>query len=86
MSADVEEICNADAIPPHGDYYVTVRDGGRTGFLLGPYDDIRDATTNVTRAQALAVETDPFAYFYAFGVARLPIGTPCKPVFSLETT
>jgi hypothetical protein len=77
-----DEICNTDAIPPHGDYYVTVRDGARTGFLLGPYSDARDANKSVSLARSLAIKADPFAHFYAFGVSRLPIGTPCKTVFA----
>lgn len=75
-------IVNADATPPHGDFYVTVRDGARTGYLLGPYDDMRDALADVPRAQALAGKADRWSHFYTFGVSRLAIGTPCKPVFS----
>jgi hypothetical protein len=72
---------NRDAEPPAGDFYVTVRDAGRTGFLLGPYDDIRTALANVKRGSALAEKATPRAVFYAYGVSRLPMGTAVKAVF-----
>lgn len=72
---------NMDAIPPHGDFYVTVKDAGRTGFLLGPYDDIRDALANVRHGSQLAESVNWRAAFYAYGVARAPIGTEIRPVF-----
>lgn len=72
---------NRDAEPPHGDYYVTVRDTGRTGFLLGPYDDVRDALANVGRGRDLACASNSRAWFYTYGTARLPLGTECRPVF-----
>lgn len=73
---------NADAEPPSGDFYVTVRDAGRTGFLLGPYADIRDALAEVPRGRELAIENaDCRAVFYAYGTSRLPIGTAIKTVF-----
>lgn len=75
-------IVNRDAEPPAGDFYVTVRDAGRTGFLLGPYDDIRDALADVKRGRDLACEHDKWAWFYAYGVSRLPIGTEVAPVFA----
>lgn len=64
-----------------GDFYVTVRDAGRTGFLLGPYDDYRDALANVKRGSKLAEDADCRAVFYAYGTSRLPAGTKCKTVF-----
>jgi hypothetical protein len=80
-------LANQDAEPPHGDFYVTVRDaGGRTGFLLGPYDDARNALANVERGKHLACTSsregrEGRAWFYAYGVARAPIGTSIRPLF-----
>lgn len=81
-----DALVNADAIPPHGDYYVTVQDAGRTGFLLGPYADVRDALANVTRGRDLACARNKWAWFYAYGTARVPIGTPVRTVFPLAQT
>lgn len=71
---------NQDATPPEGDFYVTVQDAGRTGFLLGPYSDVREALANVQRGRSLACEANSRAVFYAYGTSRLPIGTPNVPV------
>lgn len=51
-------------------YYVTVRDAGKTGFLLGPYPTHDEALGNVEHGRELALKRDPFAHFYAFGTAR----------------
>ena len=57
----------------HSDYYVTVRDAGRSGFLLGPFP---------TRALAMDhVERDGMAWFYSYGTARVPHGSPVRAVF-----
>lgn len=77
----LEQPVNQDAEPPHGDFYVTVRDAGRTGFLLGPYGDIRTALENVERGNKLAQAANSRAYFYAYGVSRLPIGSVVQTVF-----
>src|SRR5436305_14155355 len=53
-------------------YYVTVRDAGRAGFLLGPYRRHREALADVDRGAELARAADPRAAFYAFGTARAP--------------
>ena len=53
-------------------YYVTVRDAGRTGFLLGPYSTHDEARMNVGRARDLARKHDDRAAFYAFGTASTP--------------
>lgn len=73
--------CNADAQPPAGDFYVTVKDAGRTGFLLGPFEDVRDALVNVKRGRDLACEHNVRAVFYTFGTSRLPVGTHVQTVF-----
>lgn len=53
-------------------YYVTVRDAGKTGFLLGPYRTHGESLEQVDRGRELALAADPFACFYAFGTARAP--------------
>jgi hypothetical protein len=53
-------------------YYVTVRNGDRTGWLLGPYRTHREALANVERGDELACEADRWAWFYAYGTASLP--------------
>ena len=77
----IAEIVNIDAEPPPGDFYVAVRDAGRTGLLLGPFDDLRVALVNVERGRDLACDRDSRAWFYSYGTARLPIGTAVKTVF-----
>ena len=54
-------------------YYVTVKDGPRTGFLLGPYDTHAEALANVERGEVLAMETDNATrtWFYAYGTSKL---------------
>lgn len=53
-------------------YYVTVVNGQRVGWLLGPYRTHGEAEGEVDRGRELAMEADPFAHFYAFGTARAP--------------
>ena len=50
-------------------FYVTVRDGPRTGYLLGPYRTHREALAQVDRGRSLAYDADPRAPFYAYGTA-----------------
>ena len=64
------------------DFYVTVLDSGRTGFLLGPYPTHEEAKAQVERGRELANKADPWAGFYSFGTASLPKGTPRKVVFA----
>lgn len=52
-------------------FYASVRDGVRTGFLLGPYDDHEEALGAVDKARTLAARVDDRAHFYAFGTARV---------------
>jgi hypothetical protein len=59
-----------------GRYYVTVRDGDRHGYLLGPYDSHLEALENVDRGNRLAGEADGRAHWYAFGTGRLADDTP----------
>lgn len=60
-------------------YYVTVKDGKRSGFLLGPFDDHAAALARVDQARKLAEAADCRAAFYSFGTGRvereiLPLG------------
>ena len=52
-------------------FYVTVVDGPRVGFLLGPYASHQDAINNVDRGRELANGADAFAHFYSFGTASI---------------
>lgn len=55
-----------------GDYYVTLRDDGRTAFLLGPYrDDHEAALANVGRARAYVQAHYPRAVWWSFGTCRI---------------
>jgi hypothetical protein len=55
-----------------GNYYVTIHDGARFGFLAGPFkDDHQAAIVLVARCQELAIQLDPWAHFSAFGTARI---------------
>lgn len=83
-----QPICDCEDALCQGDdptyaYYVTVRDGGRTGFLLGPYATHQDARANVDRGRAYAlgdcdgpdgrrIAYNGRAHFYAYGTSRLP--------------
>lgn len=62
-------------------FYVTVKDGSRTGFLLGPYDTHDEALANVERGKTLAMNTDNAArtWFYAYGTSKLTTGKPVLP-------
>lgn len=63
-----------------GNYYVSVRDGKRSAFLLGPYEnDHATALTMVNAAAQLAYELDPKAAFYAFGTARVDLDEEASP-------
>lgn len=64
------------------DFYVSVRDAGRTGLLLGPYATHMEALDNVTRGKALAQEANWKAAFYAFGTCSLPKGMAARVVFA----
>lgn len=58
------------AAGPEG-FYVTVKDGGRTGYLLGPYEAKGEAEAEVPLGRRLAEQADSRAAFYAFGVTRV---------------
>jgi len=71
---------------PGADFYVTVRDAGRTGWLLGPYATHQVALDNVQRGRDLANEWNAKAWFMAFGTASVPTGTPIQTVFQQDGT
>lgn len=64
-------------------YYVTVKDGPRTGFLLGPYDTHAEALAQVERGEKLAMQTDNATrtWFYAYGTTRVTAEKLPKSVF-----
>ena len=63
------------------DFYVTVLDSGRMGFLAGPYATKAEAEESLPDMKAQAQAADAWACFYSFGTASLPKGTPRKVVF-----
>lgn len=75
--SDNDQLVLPDARP--GNYYVVVRDGKRTGWLLGPYDEHADAIENVSRGRKLAEGANHRAWSYAFGTARVQPGLDINP-------
>lgn len=67
------------------EFYVTVQDAGRTGFLLGPYDTHTEALGKVERGRGLAEAANSRAVFYAFGTSSVPAGVAVPVVFKGET-
>jgi hypothetical protein len=65
--------CDPDEAPDTrpGRYYVTVREGNRHGYLLGPYDTHAEALSHVQRGSEYAAGVDVKAHWYAFGTGRL---------------
>ncbi len=55
-------------------YYVTVQDGGRTGFLAGPFRRHGDALRTRHLASCEASRVDGRAAWYAFGTSRVKAG------------
>jgi hypothetical protein len=66
-------------------WFVYCKDGGRTGWLAGPYDSKETADVAVKPAMRLATDVDPMATFYERGVARLTVEDARKvaPVFGV---
>jgi len=64
------QLAALDGAGPTG-FYVTVRDGNRTGALLGPVATREDAEALVPLARKLADEADDRACWYAYGVTRV---------------
>jgi len=52
-------------------YYVTLKDGERTAWLLGPFSDHERAKAAVKEAADKAEDIDPRAYWYAHGTSSI---------------
>jgi len=65
----------------HWAFYVTVKDGPRTGWLLGPYGTHDEALANVERGKELAEEHDRWAHFYFYGTTLVRGSVTAKTVF-----
>lgn len=52
-------------------YYVTVRDAGRLGTLVGPFITKGAADAHVDPARKASYDVDPRSHFYAFGTSRI---------------
>ncbi len=50
-------------------HYVTVVDGKRKGFLLGPYENEGEAIANIKRGKDLALAANHDAVWFTFGHA-----------------
>jgi hypothetical protein len=57
-----------------GGFYVTVKDHGKTGWLLGPYATHGEALALVGEGRALAEAVNSRAFWYAYGTARVATG------------
>jgi hypothetical protein len=57
--------------PQEFGFYVTVRDAGRTGFLVGPYDTHEEALERVDEAKRLACEANSRGVWYAYGTSKV---------------
>jgi len=86
--AYAQHVANRDAIRGAiarrrgASFYVTVRDAGRTGFLLGPYASRLDACARVDYGRELAVRATPDAHFYSYGVSSVQAGAEQpRPIF-----
>ena len=63
------------------EFFVSVLDAARTGYLLGPYATHAEALANVDRGRKLADAADPRSPWYRFGTCGAPVGTIKKTVF-----
>lgn len=54
-------------------YYASVKDGPRTGFLLGPFDTHTQALDCVPIAKATAEANNSRAVFYAYGTCKIDL-------------
>ena len=65
--------------PDHrpGDFYVTVVNDKKVGYLSGPYPGHARALSDVTRVTKIArhLDNSPDSHFYSFGTARIDGGT-----------
>jgi hypothetical protein len=56
-------------------FYVTMRNGSRTAWLLGPFNSEQEAREMLPAARTKAIEIDPYNHFHAFGTASIEIDT-----------
>lgn len=63
------------------EFFVTVIDGPRYGFLLGPYATHEEALDQVDRGRKLANDSNDRAWFYGYGTASAVAGTVKQTVF-----
>lgn len=64
-------------------YYVTVKDGPRTGFLLGPYDTHAEALAQLNRGTAdMIMKTREEVV--AVMAAKMTLETSANPRYALE--
>lgn len=61
-------------------YYVTVIDGPRVGYLVGPFNRHGDALKHVKAAIKKAQDVDPKAWWYAYGTAHVKTSTATKKI------
>jgi hypothetical protein len=53
-------------------YFVSMINGTRNGYLLGPYNTYQEASANVDRGRGMAIANDSFAHFYSYGTCSIP--------------
>lgn len=59
-------------------FYVTVKDGSRTGFLVGPLATHEEALALVEPVREIAESRNDRARWYAFGTARVEGPSPVR--------
>jgi len=64
------------------EYYISVRDQGRSALLAGPFYSHQAAIDQVRSVQALACKQDPWADFYQFGTCSAARGSGLKVRFA----
>jgi hypothetical protein len=54
-------------------FYVSVIDGPRKGFLLGPYSSHEEALKNVERGKQMSLDSDNAtrSWFYGYGTCKI---------------
>lgn len=67
-------------------FYVTVRDYGRSGKLLGPYGTHTEALAMVETGRALAKEADSDAHWYSYGTAKVTAPTLAPGILNEKVT
>lgn len=61
-----------------GNYYVSVKDDGKAGLVVGPFDNHKDALLKVSETRRLAGEHNPRAVWWSFGTCRAATREPGK--------